>query len=81
MRASGTKICDHCVRVLYFDLEGKGVSNGLFDDSDVLLCINHGEITCMTCLCGSKDLRRVCAGFAQGLRRVCAGFAQGLHFL
>ena len=56
--------------MLYFDLEGKGISDGLFDSSDVLLCINYGEITCMACLCGSKCLRRVCAGFAQGLRRV-----------
>ena len=38
--------------VLYFDLEGKGISDGLFDSSDVLLCINHGEITCIACLCG-----------------------------
>ena len=52
---------------LYFDLEGKGISDGLFDSSDVLLCINCGEITCIACLCGSKYLRRVCAGFAQGL--------------
>ena len=56
--------------VLYFDLEGKGISDGLFDSSDVLLCINYGEITCIACLCGSNCLRRVCAGFAQGLRRV-----------
>ena len=49
--------------VLYFDLEGKGISDGLFDSSDVLLCINYGEITCIACLCGSKHLRRVCAGF------------------
>ena len=48
---------------LYFDLEGKGISDGLFDSSDVLLCINCGEITCIACLCGSKYLRRVCAGF------------------
>ena len=46
--------------VLYFDLEGKGISDGLFDGSDVLLCVNHGETTCMTCLCGLKCVRRVC---------------------
>ena len=56
--------------VLYFDLEGKGISDGLFDSSDVLLCINYGEMTCIACLCGSKCLRRVSAGFEQGLRRV-----------
>ena len=53
--------------MLYFDLEGKGISDGLFDGSDVLLCMNCREMTCISCSCGSKCLRRVCAGFAQGL--------------
>ena len=70
MGANGKLSFVHCVRYVVLRFGREGISDGLFDSSDVLLCINYGEITCMACLCGSKCLRRVCAGFAQGLRRV-----------
>ena len=68
MSVSGSQIyCMFTVfDVLYFDWEGKGVSDGLFDGSDVLRCITYVEMTYVIFLCGSKCLRRVCAGFAQG---------------
>ena len=70
MCANGKLSFVHCVRYVVLRFGREGISDGLFDSSDVLLCINYGEITCMACLCGSKCLRRVYAGFAQGLRRV-----------
>ena len=58
-----TKSFVHFVDVSHFDLEGKRISDGLLDSSSVLHYINQVEMPCVTCLCGSKCLRRVCAGF------------------